>query len=100
MCPQATLALTATFSYSASVLETYVRSHERGIKNLLDYVNISEAHYDDIVIAVDGFSGNVLYWLLCQYKKNERSLDFILQCCGTFFERLTDQFLAQGHCWK
>ena len=49
----------AYLSYLASLMETLVRSNEQGIKNFLDYVNISEAHYDDIVVAANGFSGNV-----------------------------------------
>lgn len=53
------MASAATLSYFASWIETSVRSNEQGIKNFLDYVNISEARYDDIVVAANGFSGNV-----------------------------------------
>ena len=53
------MASAAYLSYLASLMETLVRSNEQGIKNFLDYVNISEAHYDDIVVAANGFSGNV-----------------------------------------
>jgi len=50
------MASAASLSYFASWIETYVRSHEQMIKNILDYVNISEARYDDIVVAANGFS--------------------------------------------
>lgn len=53
------MALAASLSYLASLIETDVRSHEQGIKNFLDYVNLSEAIYDDIVVAANGFSGTV-----------------------------------------
>ena len=59
MCLQFTMASAASLSYLASWIETYVGSHEQMIKNILDYVNISEARYDDIVVAANGFSGNV-----------------------------------------